>query len=112
MITVTLLKQAGTCRKLISSGHAGYDDSGYDIVCAAVSALLINTANSLEQLTEEDIVIEEGGSGGGYLMIEFRQAPSWQGKLLMDSLMLGLESISQTYGDDFLTITEQEDEIR
>ena len=28
-------------------GHAGFDDSGHDIVCAAVSALVINTINSV-----------------------------------------------------------------
>ena len=30
------------------SGHAGYDDIGKDIVCAAVSVLVINTLNSIE----------------------------------------------------------------
>ena len=32
------------------SGHAGYDDIGKDIVCAAVSVLVINTLNSIEVL--------------------------------------------------------------
>ena len=29
-------------------GHAGFAQSGQDIVCAAVSALIITTVNSLE----------------------------------------------------------------
>lgn len=33
------------------SGHAGYDDIGKDIVCAAVSVLVINTLNSIERFT-------------------------------------------------------------
>ena len=32
------------------SGHAGYDDIGKDIVCAAVSVLVINTLNSMSVL--------------------------------------------------------------
>ena len=35
-------------------GHAGYAEEGYDIICAAVSALTVNTINSIEQFTEED----------------------------------------------------------
>ena len=31
---------------LMSKGHAGYAEEGQDIVCAAVSALVINTVNS------------------------------------------------------------------
>ena len=34
------------------SGHAGYDDIGKDIVCAAVSVLVINTLNSIERFTD------------------------------------------------------------
>ena len=29
-------------------GHAYYADEGYDIVCAAVSILTVNTSNSVE----------------------------------------------------------------
>ena len=35
------------------SGHAGYDDIGKDIVCAAVSVLVINTLNSIERFTDD-----------------------------------------------------------
>ncbi len=35
------------------SGHSGYSEAGYDIVCAGISALTINCINSIEKLTEE-----------------------------------------------------------
>ena len=35
------------------NGHAEYAEYGQDIVCAAVSALVINTINSIEQYTED-----------------------------------------------------------
>ena len=34
-------------------GHAGFAAYGNDIVCAAVSALVINTVNSIEAFTED-----------------------------------------------------------
>ena len=36
------------------SGHAGFAESGNDIVCAAVSALVFTTVNSIDQLTALD----------------------------------------------------------
>ena len=33
-------------------GHAGYAEEGEDIICAAVSVLALNTANSIEALTD------------------------------------------------------------
>ena len=34
-------------------GHAGYDEYGKDIVCAAVSVLTVNMANSVEKFTDD-----------------------------------------------------------
>ena len=34
-------------------GHAGYADEGEDIVCAGISALVINTINSIGLFTDE-----------------------------------------------------------
>ena len=48
-----------------SNGHAGYAEEGQDIICAAVSALIVNTVNSVETLTE-DLIISEAGDGYVY----------------------------------------------
>ncbi|MCC2253156.1 ribosomal-processing cysteine protease Prp [Ruminococcus sp. CLA-AA-H200] len=74
------------------SGHAGYDDSGKDIVCAAVSALVINALNSIEAFTDDEtdrIVDEDTGS----ITFRFRKSPSHDAALLLDSMILGLEEI-------------------
>ena len=45
------------------SGHAEYDESGKDIVCAAVSTAIIVTANAIELLDlnkNRSLFIEEG----------------------------------------------------
>ena len=49
MITISIYKNAeGIYNGFKVLGHAGFDDKGKDIVCAAVSVLVINTINSIE----------------------------------------------------------------
>ena len=43
-------------------GHAGYADEGEDIVCAGISALVINTINSIGLFTENAETIAAGGT--------------------------------------------------
>ena len=39
--------------------HAGYEDAGSDIVCAAISALTATTVNALEWLAEYPVQVEQ-----------------------------------------------------
>ena len=60
MINVSIYKNADnliTGFKL--SGHAQYSEYGTDIVCAAVSALVINTINSIEQFTSDKFSLKQ-----------------------------------------------------
>ena len=58
MITVTVSKKNNSYISFTSKGHAGYAEEGYDIICAAVSALVINTVNSLDQLTKDQTYVQ------------------------------------------------------
>ena len=55
MIKVILTKKDDNVNKVIINGHAGYDDFGKDIVCAAVSSKVINTINILLSLDNQSI---------------------------------------------------------
>ncbi len=88
------------------SGHAGYADAGQDIVCSAVSALTLNTANSLEALTSDE-VIGEGGEDG-YLKVTVPD-PSPEAQLLLASLRLGLTDIRNSYASAFIELRYKED---
>ena len=74
------------------SGHAGYDDIGKDIVCAAVSVLVINTLNSIERFTDDktSCVSDENS---GTVEFRFKDHPSHDAALLLDSMILGLEDM-------------------
>ena len=59
MIHVTIFQNKyKECVGFQTEGHAEYANPGQDIVCAAVSALIITTVNSLEKFTEEQIEAE------------------------------------------------------
>ena len=50
-------------------GHSGYAEAGNDIVCAALSVLMINTVNSIEQFTQDAMRCDSDASCA---MIDFK----------------------------------------
>lgn len=100
MIQVKAARENGHYRTFSIEGHAGYADEGQDIVCAAVSALVINAINSIEKFTDDAFTCDcEDGAVKGW---EFTSDVSERTDLLMDSLMLGLENIQKSYGEEYL----------
>ena len=79
--------------------------STQDIVCAAVSALIITTVNSLEKFTDDKFDVQEND---GFVSIHFRNDLSERGMLLMDSLLLGLTEIAGSYNNRYLTVKVKE----
>jgi len=105
MITITVKKRNGNYLEFVSKGHAGYAEEGQDIVCAAVSALIITTVNSLEKFTDDKFDVQEKD---GFVSIHFRNDLSERGMLLMDSLLLGLTEIAGSYNNRYLTVKVKE----
>ena len=105
MITITVKKRNGNYLEFVSKGHAGYAEEGQDIVCAAVSALIITTVNSLEKFTDDKFDVQEED---GFVSIHFRNDLSERGMLLMDSLLLGLTEIAGSYNNRYLTVKVKE----
>ena len=104
MITVSRIKNeyddyVGFC----CDGHAGYARSGKDIVCAAVSALVLNTINSIEAFTEDKFSCMQEEKSGRIEFIIVSEV-SKESSLLMDSLFLGLKGIERDYGKRFITV--------
>ncbi|NLO09431.1 MAG: ribosomal-processing cysteine protease Prp [Clostridiales bacterium] len=107
MIKVTVFKNSD---KVITGfkmlGHADYAEKGSDIVCAAVSALVINTINSIEHFTSDTFDIKEDEDKG---FIEFHMVSpvSSYGNLLLNSLVLGLEGIENEYAGKYIKISQK-----
>ena len=107
MIRFTVWKSGHQYRGFESCGHAGYAQEGEDIICSAVSALVINAVNSIEKFTDDAYELAQA-EDGGYLRLTFSGMPGERGTLLMDSLVLGIESIQADYGDEYITLTSEE----
>ena len=107
MIQATFYKhQNGTLCGFSLSGHAGFAESGKDIVCAGVSALAINTVNAVERFTDVKFSCEQGESG--LLTFQFQEAPGEKAQVLLDSFELGMSSLKQAYGDEYLELHYEE----
>ncbi len=104
MIHVQIVKEGDHYKKFLIDGHAEYAEMGQDIVCAAVSAMVINTINSIEEFTEDAFTCD--CRDGMIQSWEFTSDISHDTDLLMASLLLGLQSIQKSYGEEFLKVEE------
>ena len=93
MIKVNIFQsEKNECVGFSVSGHAGAGVAGEDIVCSAVSILVINTINSIESFTKDEFTLLTDEETG---MIEFnlQNKPSESATLLLKTMILGLQSI-------------------
>ena len=88
-------------------GHAEYADAGEDVVCAGVSALVINTINSIGCFTKEKFSVDTEEESG---KIVFRlESPSEHDSyLLLQSMVLGLQGIMNQYGNEYVALDFEE----
>lgn len=105
MITVDVYKTAdGTIAGFECLGHAGYAEEGSDIICAAVSALVINCINSIDEFLHEPLRVKQEPESGN-IQCFFREEPSEKALLLVNSMLLGLKEIEKNYGNTYIKLT-------
>ena len=107
MINAIFVKKSDNIIGFEISGHSGYSDRGTDIYCASVSALVINTINSIEEFTEDDFE-SFADEEDGILGLNFKSNPSESSRLLVNSLELGLKYISESCEGKYLKIEYKE----
>jgi len=94
MITVTFYKDSSD--RFIgfkSVGHAGAGERGNDVVCAAISILVINTVNSIEMFTNDRAACHADEKNFGYISYRLKDKGSEESQLLLKSLHLGVEGV-------------------
>lgn len=97
MTIVTIRKSNNIWRGFTSIGHADYGFRGKDIVCSAISVLLINTINSIEELAKDNKFELVENEKEGLLYFELQTIPDEKAELLLDSMLIGLKKISKQY---------------
>lgn len=107
MITITIYRNRDRVAGFRCAGHSGYAESGNDIVCAGVSALVINTINSIEAFTSAAFHLDTEAESG---LIDFRfdQESEHDSELLIRSMVLGLQGIQSDYGNEYLILDFKE----
>ncbi len=90
-------------------GHAYFDESGKDIVCAAVSAVSFGAINAIETLLDISLDISTNQRDGRLSCvipesIERERVPKVQ--LLLEGMVVTLRSIEQEY-HEFIHITDR-----
>lgn len=110
MTTIQIIKdKEGAYRQIICMGHAGYAERGEDILCAAISVLVISTMNALEDLAGERIE-EVANEETGFMKFDFSEEMPLQEKsvFLLDSMVYSLETLSREYGRQYLQVQFKE----
>lgn len=105
MVEITVFHKDDHYVGVCSKGHAEYAEAGSDIVCAAISVLLVNTLNSIESFTDDAF---EGEQKDGYLEFHLEEPVGESADLLMKSMVLGLCDIQKNYGETFIKIVTKE----
>ena len=112
MIEVTIFQDQEKTIGFRMEGHAGFAESGKDIVCAAVSVLAINTINGIEQFTDDaftlDVPKDADKADDNRIDFRFTDDISKEAEVLMKTMVLGLTEIQNNYGNSYLTLSFEE----
>lgn len=107
MTTVLCKKTKNGYQGFSCTGHAGFSEYGSDIVCAAVSVLVINTINAMELYSGAKMEIITGEEDG-VIDVTFVNPVNEKTQLLMNTMILGLKSIKKQYGSKYLRLKFEE----
>ena len=102
MIHAVFYREAGAIVEFAVSGHAGFDDPGNDVVCAAVSALTQAALIGLEEVLEISVdadVDEHDGRLICRLPRDVEPAKRNGAAVLLETLVRSLRSIEAGYPD-------------
>ncbi|MBR6381697.1 MAG: ribosomal-processing cysteine protease Prp [Lachnospiraceae bacterium] len=106
MTTVVFeLASDGSYRGFTCMGHAGYARKGSpDILCSAISALTIHTANGIQFAAGDEIEVSQNEETG-FFRCQIRSGPKEGTRILMDSLLQSMKGLSEQYGEKYLQVT-------
>ena len=107
MTSINVIKEEGRIIAFTCNGHANYAKESEDIVCAAISMLVINTINSIEALTDTKPIVETEQESG-YIHCSFEEDITKDAALLLDSMILGLSQIKEQYGSKYIDVNIKE----
>ena len=94
MIKINVKEEKGIIKEVTLKGHALYETLGKDIVCAAVSSIVITTVNGILSIDDDIIKVDEKG-----FVITVLKDDEIVNKLLINMVNL-LKELSEEYPDN------------
>ena len=113
MTTVIIRKdENNSYRGFLCMGHAEYAKkrlfgNSPDVLCAAISALVIGTINSLEELAGEKLNVATNEETG-FIKCDFEGVLQEKSIFLLDSMVFSLKNLSKEYGEQYLQVKFEE----
>lgn len=96
----------GSIAEIRVSGHAGFADFGEDIVCAAVSALVVTALIGLKKVAMHP---HEGKASSGLMYCKVKPGgtpeSATKAQAILETTVLGLRDIAKDY-HQFVRVTE------
>jgi len=98
----------GNTTRFDVKGHAGYDDPGKDIVCAAVSAIVQTTVIGLTEVIGLEIdYSQKNGNASCVIPDNILPDQKREAEILLRTMVCGLKSIQSGYSE-FISVREKE----
>ena len=107
MTKVHVIKEKENFKEIHVKGHAGFSGYGNDVVCSAVSMLVINTVNAIEKYTDDAFKLEADEEQGNIDII-FTEKVSHDTDLLVRTMLLGISETEKNYGEKYVSFTLEE----
>lgn len=109
MIRVTIYEKNNRINQFEMSGHANSGPYGYDLVCAAVSAVSFGAVNAVYELCNIELQVDQAAEGG-YLFVEIPSNVPEQSvekaDLIFQAMVVSLRTIEREY-KQFIKIMEK-----
>jgi len=111
MINIVIKKHLGIPYEFDVSGHAGYAPFGKDIVCSAVSMLVITIANSMQINTKDKVNVRQDAKKARITIkidsIKDGVASS-EVITLSKTLYLGISETYKEFGNKYIKVKEED----
>lgn len=92
MISVEILYESNHLKKMIVKGHANSDVYGKDLVCSAVSGIIIGGLNNLNNPKDYNITTQDG-----FVEIISIKCPNNHDCIVFETIIVQLKTIDESY---------------
>ncbi len=87
-------------------GHAGYAESGQDIICAGVSSAIMLTVNTITDFIGAEAEVDINHENIGYAFLELKAPYKKEATVMLESFLAHLTLLEEDYGHIMVRISD------